>query len=321
VEPPRTARGGSSDDLLELAQLLRRELALREEGPTGDFVESLATGLRSGEKVGWYYPTAAGGGLATTSLRGTAAYAHVHVATGPGDLDRAEALSEAVIAALPVEATSICIGFTGLTTADEDRLLERLDRRPGSTPIRRYAMERILSAEDAADLPPLPSGVVPVPIRDVTIDALADLDLRAFAGSIDELLTGSGVGEYRRALEAMLAGEFGAFLDHASTAIYRAEPPGLIGGLLTCENSSRRAVFLDFMVDPRERGRGYGSHLLRWGFRALWALGYERVRLWVSESNRTARRLYDQLGFTVTHRAVIYRWDRGSPAPQPHSDR
>jgi ribosomal protein S18 acetylase RimI-like enzyme len=321
VEPPRPAAGAPEDELLELAQLLRRELIVREEGPSGDFVESLADGLRRGEKVGWYYPVATGGGLATRSDRGTTSFAHVHVGPGPDAIDRAEALSAAILDSLPPAISAACVGFTGLTSELENSLLERLDRRPGSTVIRRFAMERALERGDGEGSRAPPAGMTLVPVRDITLDALADLDRRAFRGSADELLLGPDVAEYRRALSSMLDGELGPFLDHASAALYRPEGPQLVAAILTGERSARHAVFLDFMVDPAHRGRGYGRYLLRWGFRALWALGYERVRLWVSESNTVARRLYDSTGFAVTHRAVIYRWDRPSGTEQAHSAR
>jgi ribosomal protein S18 acetylase RimI-like enzyme len=120
-------------------------------------------------------------------------------------------------------------------------------------------------------------------------------------------------------LRSLLDGEAGRFLDEASTALYRAEPPALLAALLTCEKTARRASFLDFMVDPSVRRSGLGRYLLRWGFRALRALGYEQVRLWVSESNVAARRLYDSVGFSVTHAATIYRWDRPGSDPHPQT--
>jgi ribosomal protein S18 acetylase RimI-like enzyme len=320
MEPPRSAAGAPSDELLELAQLLRRELLVREEGPTGDWVEATADDLRTGRKVGWFYPTRSGGGLAFRTDRPPASFAHVHVGPGPDAGARALALSEVLLDSIRPEVASVSVGFTGLTTDDEGTLLATLAGRPGSTVIRRFAMERPLGPGDADPPPPVAAGCSLVPIRDVTLDALAELDQRAFAGTTDELLIGSGVDDYRRALAALLGGEVGPFLDGASTALYRSEPPALVGAILSCERSARHAVFLDFMVDPRERRHGHGTYLLRWGLRALWALGYERVRLWVSESNSGARRLYDGLGFAVTNTAVIYRWDRPT-APQAQSTR
>lgn len=245
----------------------------------------------------------------------------MHVDAGPESLERAIALSERMLETVPRTVQSITVGFTGLPTDLEARLLARLAERPGSTVIARSAMERVLTSRDGEGLIPAPDALRLVPLRDVTLDALAELDLRAFRGTIDELLIGSNVSEYRRVLAALMAGDLGRFLDEASTALYRPDPPRLVGAILTCEKSSRNAVVLDFMVDPDLRGRGYGEYLLRWGLRALWALGYERARLWVSAANLPARRLYDSFGFSVTHTAAIYRWDRTPASAQPHSER
>ncbi len=321
MDPPRSTRDAPMEELLELVQLVQRELLLRDEAPTGNWVEASATDLRTGDKSGWYYPIASGGGVAFRSERDTASFAHVHIGPGPDTLARAAALSETLLDSLPDPVRSASVGFTGLTTEQEEALMGHLSKRAGSTVIRRFAMERPLRSRDGQGLPPVPDALVLVPVREITLDALSVLDQRAFRGTTDELLIGSELAEYRRVLTALLAGAVGRFLDEASTALYRRDPPALAGAILTSEKSARRAVFQDFMVDPELRGRGYGEYLLRWAFRALWALGYERVRLWVSATNQTARRLYDSVGFSITHSAVIYRWDRVPLAPQPQSNR
>jgi ribosomal protein S18 acetylase RimI-like enzyme len=321
MEPPRPARGASAEELLELVHQVQGELELRDEAPTGPWVEESATDLRSGAKAGWYYPLEGGGGVAFRTERESVSFAHVHVAHGPEATPRAVALSGVLLDSLPETIRSVSVGFTGLTTEQEETVTSRLAERTGSTVIRRFAMERELRSRDGEGLPPVPDALTLVPVRDISLDALSQLDQRAFHGTTDELLIGSELEEYTRVLAAYLAGTVGRFLDEASTALYRADPPTLVGAILTCEKTARRAVFQDFMVDPAHRSRGYGAYLLHWAMRSLWALGYERVRLWVSESNESARRLYDSVGFSVTHSAVIYRWDRPALGPQPQSAR
>jgi len=313
VDAPRPATEASVPDLEELLLWVRRELVLRDEAPSGTWVEESARDLKVGRKPGWYLPPAGGGGLAFYQPRGAQAYGHVHVGVGPDARGRAHRLADRLLDTLPPEIRSIDVGFTGLAADGERELLEAMAVRPGSTLIARRAMERALAAGDGAPLAPLPGGLVYLPVRRVTLDALADLDLRAFSGSTDALLAGPTVADYRRVLESVLGGQFGRFLDEASTAVYRAEPPQLVGALLTTELSARRAVFVDFMVDPASRRQGLGRGLLRWGLRALWALGYERVRLWVTDANTAARTLYETSGFRVTATASIYRWDRPVP--------
>lgn len=319
METPRPTRGAPLDELLELVQLVRRELVQRDEAPSGAWVEATATDLARGDRWGAYYRASDGGGLAFRSDRGVDSFGHVHVGRSDFAPERAERLAEALLASLPPSVTTASIGFTGLTVDEENRALGDLSRRPGSTVIRRFAMDRLLGPEDGTAVAALPKGIQQVGIREVTLEALADLDWRAFEGTTDALLIGRDVREYRRVLEALLAGEAGRFLDEASTALYRPDPPALVGALLTCEKTPRRASFLDFMVDPSSRRSGLGRYLLRWGFRALRALGYEQVRLWVSESNVGARRLYDSLGFSVTHTTTIYRWDRPDSGAHPQT--
>jgi ribosomal protein S18 acetylase RimI-like enzyme len=245
----------------------------------------------------------------------------VHVVAGPGAAERAQRLATTLMDALPPGIAAIDLGFTGLDPEEERALTARLSERAGSTAIERYRMERELGPGDAEPPAGMPDGLILAPVRSVTLEALADLDRRAFSGTLDELLIGHTTFDYLRVLRSLLGGSLGRFLDEASTALLFEDPPRLVGAILSAEQSPRRAVFVDFMVDPAERGHGHGRFLFRWGLRALWALGYSSVRLWVTSANQPARRLYEQFGFHVTASASIYRWDRPSSEPQPHSVR
>jgi ribosomal protein S18 acetylase RimI-like enzyme len=321
VDEPRPASAAPPDELLELVQSVRRELLLREEAPAGDWVERSAGELKAGRQLGWYLPLADGGGLAFLATRNHDAFGHVHVTSGPGALDRGRRLALRLLEATPASMNTVAVGFTGLAIEDERALLTELARRPGSIVIERRAMERGLSSQDEAPGGPAPEGLQFVPVRGVTMDALADLDVRAFTGTMDALLIGSDPRHYEEVIRTLLDGQLGRFLDEASTALYQPDPPRLVAALLTTEQSARRAIFVDFMVDPAFRQRGIGNFLLRWGFRALWALGYERVRLWVSVANEAALRLYEANGFRATAAAMIYRWERPEGDEQPHAGR
>jgi len=318
---PRPARGARSDDLLELLQQVRKALLARDESPAGDWVERTAEDLRSGRTPGWFYPPDAGAGLSFFSTSGREAYGHVHVAEGPEGVERGVRLAAVLFEGLPSAAASVNVGFTALSPAHEGELLCRLAARPGSTVIGRLAMERALTAEDGRPPGPVPEGLSHVPIRALTLDALADLDFRSVQGTTDALLIGDRVEEYRRVMASVLDGSLGRFLDEASTALYRPDPPRLVGVILSAERSPRKGLFVNFMVDPEFRRRGYGTYLFRWGLRALWALGYERVHLWVTEANVPARGLYRQFRLEPTVRSTIYRLNRGSDPSQPHSAR
>ena len=318
---PLPTVGASLEELQELVQLVRRELAARRESPTGEWVEEVAADLRAGRKTGWYFPLAHGGGLAFYSERGSDAFGHVHVAAGPEPEARALALADVLLEHLPPSVRSIDIGWTGMPSDLERQVVERLAARPGSTVIPRRTVERPLTAADGQGLGDPPGGLTVVPLTDVTVDALASLDQRAYRGTIDELLVGPTFEDHRRIVESLLIGALGPFLEEASAALLAAQPPRLVGALFAAEQSPRHAVLLNFMVDPTDRGRGYGRYLLRWGLRALRALGYESVHLWVTDANVPARTLYEENGFRDAATATIYRWERPASSPQAHRSR
>lgn len=317
MDAPRPAPSAPPDVLLELVHSLQTELRRREERVAGSWTEETANELRSGAKVGWYVPRASdGGGLAFFSADGRVAFGHVHVGPGPGAAERGHRLASAMLDGLPAAIESIDVGFTGFSAEEERELTFRLAARPGSAVIERFKMERDLGPAEAGDRPEVPRGLALVPVRAVTVAALADLDQRAFAGTVDALLVGPTPTDHEEVLRSLLDGRLGRFVDEASTALLEPDPPRLVGALLTGEESPRRAIFLDFMVDPRDRGRGFGRFLFRWGLRAARALGYSSVRLWVTSSNAAARRLYESEGLRETALASIYRWERPGSALQ-----
>ncbi|HYA71123.1 MAG TPA: GNAT family N-acetyltransferase [Thermoplasmata archaeon] len=321
MDEPLPAKGARLDELVEIVHQVRSALLARDESPAGDWVEQTAEGLRAGTTRGWYYTVATGPGLGFYTTSGAEAYGHVHAAEATGATDRAQQLADRILADLPGAIQSINIGFTGLSPAHELELLTHLSEQPGATIIERMAMERSLGVDDGKPPGPVPEGLALVPIRAVTVEALADLDFRSVQGTVDALLIGERAEEYRRVTAALLQGSLGRFLDEASTALYQPEPPRLIGAILSAERTPRKGIFVSFMIDPEFRHRGYGRYLFRWGLRALWALGYERIHLWVTAANEPARNLYREFRLEPTVRSTIYRVTRGPGPGQPHSDR
>ena len=303
-------------DLEEPLQELRRALAEREEAPSGDWVVETARELASGARPGWLLP---GGGIAFYARRGTAAFGHVHAA-GPEAESNAVRLADTLVESLPSDVRSINLGFTGLSAEVERTVVGRLLHRPGAQAIGRRAMEHALGSGDEASPAALPPGLQSVPVRDVTLEALADLDLRAFRGSPDELLIGTAADEYRYVLGTILDGQLGRFVDEASTALIETQPIRLVGAILATEQTIRAATLVDLLVDPERRRRGLGRYLLQWSLRALRGLGYDNARLWVTDANVAALSLYERFAFHPVAEATIYRWDRAG-APQPHAAR
>ncbi len=313
----RPAQGASRATLEELLQLVRRDLARRDEDPSGAWVEETATDLARGSRPGWYLP-GTDGGVAFFALQGAAAFGHVHAA---GGLAPARRLARCVRDHLPPTAASLDLGFSGLVGEEERALATELAEAPGSTVIERRALERPLDVADGRFPDDPPSGVDRVPVSAVTLEALAELDRRAFSESVDRLLLGREPDAYRRAIAAMLDGRLGRFLGEASVALVESDPTRLVGAVVSAERSVRRAIVLDLAVAPDRRRRGLGRYLLGWTLRALWALGYENARLWVSLQNTAAVELYRAFGFRPVLEAAIYRWDRPASAAQPHVDR
>ena len=311
---PLATAGVRRDVLMELTALVQHELVRRSESLSSAWIEEAAEDLSTGRLTGWYYPTgSSGGGLSFCSLRPNRAYGHVHVAEGPEARQRVMTMLSLMVDALPPTTHLLDVGITGVSHTSERWLSDHLRTVPGSTVLERSGMERDILPEDTRESPRTPSGLHQVSIRSLRLDELTELDWTAFRGTADESLIGDSSVDTRRVLEEILAGRLGRFLDEASTAL--VDDLGRVwGAILTAEQSPRQAIFLDLMVDPSQRRRGHATFLLRWALRALWALGYGSVRLWVTEANTPAMHLYDRLGFRPSVTAIIYRWTRRKDA-------
>lgn len=309
---PVPARGVRSDELEELAHAVRRELLRRGEAPGPGWVEDVVRELGAGRVPGFYHPSTEGHGLGFYSTRGDRAFGHVHVEPGAEAILRARQLLEKLQEGLPSAIHSFDVGFTGLSPAEERSLGTGLQGTPGATLLVREAMERRIVPADSEPVTPPPEEVRLRPLYSIPRAVLAELDFRAFEGTDDASLIGTERSEYRRMMDELLDGRLGRFLEEASTAVVREKSDELLGALMTSEQSPQMAVFLNVMVTPSFRRRGLGRFLVRWGFRALWALGYPKVRLWVTESNGAARGLYANTGFASVGTALIYRFSRQS---------
>ena len=322
MDPPRPATEASSDTLLELFQAIRRELELREESPSGAWVESSATESRAGTKPAWFYPPSdEGGGISFYSRRGPKVWGHVHAAAGPRAGERARHLAQALLGSLPAEVGWVSVGFSGFDLEEERRVVRELAQHPGAIGVERFQMERRIAPEGAPPAAAAPTGAQLLRPRDVTVEALGDLDARGFRGSVDDTVMGGTVEEYTEIVQTLLDSRIGRFLDEASAVLYEPSPPRLVGAVLVSEASPRQATILDVVVDPERRGNGYGRFLLRWALRALQALGYTSATLWVTEANVGALRLYESEGFARTASTVLFHWTRPPGAPHPQNSR
>ncbi|HKV89937.1 MAG TPA: GNAT family N-acetyltransferase, partial [Thermoplasmata archaeon] len=316
LSEPRPATEARPDVLLELVHGVRGSLLARGEAISSVWVEEAARDLKAGRQLGW---TLGEGSLAFVSTRPARTFGHVHVGEGADRLERAETLLAVLVAHLPPGTSRLDAGVSGLTDEEEETLAERYLRLEGASILRRARMERNFPPPPP-DLPPGSLGIRHVRARSLPVDALAELDWRAFRGTPDENLVADTAEENRQTLADVLNGRLGRFVDEASTALVQ-DDGALVGALLTAEHDPRTGVFLDLLVEPSHRRRGLGRYLVSWGLRALSALGYSTARLWVTETNRPAWLLYLSVGFEVVGRARIFRYvaPTALASPHPHS--
>ena len=123
-------------------------------------------------------------------------------------------------------------------------------------------------------------------LREIRLQALRDAPY-AFSSTYAGEAT-LGDDEWHR--RATRDGSFLAFLPEVS-------PAGLGGGYLAAPDT---AELISMFVRPQARGRGVGEAII--DAVAEWARQKDAttVHLWVTETNKHARLLYERCGFTVT---------------------
>lgn len=317
VPEARPATEARSDVLLSLVHGVRRALLANGEAIGSAWTEEAAGDLHAGRQVGW---TIGDDSLAFSSTRPSRTFGHVHIEGEADRLDRAETLLALLVTHLPRSVSRLDAGVSGLSAEEESELAQRFTRAPGTSVLRRARMERPVPPAIPGSLLSDPTGVQRRAVREIPLDALTELDWRSFQGTPDENLVADTPAEDAQSLSDVLSGKLGRFLDHASTALVRDDGV-LLGALLTAEHDPRTAVFLDLLVEPAERRHGLGRFLVLWGLRALTALGYTTARLWVTEANHPAWKLYESAGFSVAGRARIFRYARPGSAGQPQTPR
>jgi ribosomal protein S18 acetylase RimI-like enzyme len=301
------AREIPAHELLELTARMRRALAERGEPLAQGWPELAAERLRTGEIDGWVAQADRSlVALFVFSRRSSRAYGHLHLEAVAEPVELALHLVEHGMAQLGPDIRRAEFGTTGLSPSDDRRLADRLATRPGFELVERFGLRRPLELGATPPPPELPEGCEFVAVNTVPVEALDQLDRRAFRGGPDEALVADSPEGNRRVLERILEGELGRFLPEASTLVLDGN--ALVGFLLTTEENARIASFADLAVDPSHRRRGVGGAMLSQGMRALLALGYSSVRLWVTAANTPARELYRSLGFESERTTLLFRW-------------
>ena len=126
-------------------------------------------------------------------------------------------------------------------------------------------------------------------LRDIRLAALRDAPY-AF-GSTYEREAAFAEADWLRRIAS--GGTFLAYLPEVSAS----DPAGLAGGY---PESPDTVELVSMYVPPRARGRGVGEALVAAVIDWARARNVTSVDLWVTETNKRARLLYERLGFTLT---------------------
>jgi GNAT superfamily N-acetyltransferase len=135
-------------------------------------------------------------------------------------------------------------------------------------------------------------------LRDIRLEALRDAP-EAFGSTFAREVA---FAEEDWQARISRGGNFLGYLPEASAT----EPAGLIGGY---QEEPGLVELVGMYVRPRARGRGVGEALIATVVGWAGARNAASVHLWVTETNKPARLLYERCGFTPT----------GERQPLPHT--
>lgn len=126
-------------------------------------------------------------------------------------------------------------------------------------------------------------------LRDIRLAALQDAPY-AFGSTYERA---AALGEADWLARIARGGTFLAYLPEVGAS----EPSGLAGGY---PETPGVVELVSMYVRPQARGRGVGEALVAAVIGWARARGAASVHLWVTETNKPARLLYERLGFTLT---------------------
>jgi len=126
-------------------------------------------------------------------------------------------------------------------------------------------------------------------LRDIRLLALHDAP-DAFSSTYAEQVA-FGEAEWQQRIAR--GGTFLAYIPE----VHASEPAGLIGGY---QEAPGTVELISMFVRPQARGRGVGEALIDAVIGWARARNATSVHLWVTETNKHARMLYERCGFSLT---------------------
>ncbi|MCB0168758.1 MAG: MarR family transcriptional regulator [Anaerolineae bacterium] len=109
-----------------------------------------------------------------------------------------------------------------------------------------------------------------------------------------------GWDESFEALVAQICADFITNYDAAKERCWIAEMQGERVGSIFCVNAGDDVAKLRLLlVDPKARGLGLGTRLVKEGIRFARRAGYQKVILWTNDILVEARQIYEKLGFQL----------------------
>jgi ribosomal protein S18 acetylase RimI-like enzyme len=176
----------------------------------------------------------------------------------------------------------------------------------------RLFMVAQLTAAPAPSPASLPADIALEPWQPALYDQVAELIHHAYIGHVD-----SGINDQYRSIHG--AQRFlhniirfpgcGVFDAESSWVLRHTRTAEMLGVILCSRVRQDAAHITQLCVAPRLRGLGFGPALLCHSMAKLIAGGVTSLSLTVTESNATARRLYEQHGFRILHRFDAMVWE------------
>lgn len=170
----------------------------------------------------------------------------------------------------------------------------------------------------AAEAPPgLPSRLKMQSWSNANYQAAGELIHACYQGHLDSLIN----DQYRtlhgslRFLHNIVRFPGCGVFDPESSVVLVDEKTGVLEGMVLCSRVSADVGHItQICVAPHLRGNRYGRMLLQQCAMELSRRGFDAITLTVTEGNRHAIDLYEELGFVVRHRFDAMVWNRDTSA-------